>query len=90
LAIQSDGALSSVEDIGGLAQSVGMSGIAALSDCNSESHRRWHHHYSHQHGIAVAWRRALEGSLAGKPEEVVPYEILPLSSNPLLTRLRRD
>ena len=27
--------------------------------------------------LRVAWRRALEASLAGKPEEVVPYKILP-------------
>ena len=27
--------------------------------------------------LRVAWRRALEASLVGKPEEVVPYKILP-------------
>ena len=27
--------------------------------------------------LRVAWRRALEASLAGKPEEVVPYKIFP-------------
>lgn len=27
--------------------------------------------------LRVAWRRSLESSLAGKPEEVVPYKILP-------------
>ena len=27
--------------------------------------------------VRVAWRRSLEDSLAGKPDEVVPYKILP-------------
>jgi fructose-bisphosphate aldolase class II len=27
--------------------------------------------------LRVAWRRSLEESLAGKPDEVVPYKILP-------------
>jgi fructose-bisphosphate aldolase, class II len=27
--------------------------------------------------VRVAWRRSLEASLAGKPDEVVPYKILP-------------
>jgi fructose-bisphosphate aldolase class II len=27
--------------------------------------------------LRVAWRRSLEGSLAGKPDQVVPYKILP-------------
>lgn len=27
--------------------------------------------------LRVAWRQSLEGSLAGKPDEVVPYKILP-------------
>ena len=32
--------------------------------------------------LRVAWRRSLEDSLAAKPDEVVPYKILPQSSNP--------